>query len=289
MDTPRLKICLACSHGGHLTEMLQLRDAFEGHDAFYFCYDAATTRRLDRAYLVPNMARNPIEMAKNFVRLFRIFRKERPDLIVSTGAEIAIPVVFVGKLFGVPTVYIECGAQVTQPSFTGRIMARIANQFYVQWPELLPAYRSRAQLRGSFIDSVAPFTNDRAHEQRAVVALVLEDGVDLNSAALLASALQRGGVVARVVDARRTGSDRAIAERLLEVMAPDLIVELGGDHPPQYRGVFIKLSDASRLRVVFNAIAEKLDLDLDADTCLAEDGLFPDWPIFPASARSAAP
>ncbi|HEO70639.1 MAG TPA: capsular biosynthesis protein, partial [Candidatus Hydrogenedentes bacterium] len=103
--TFRLKICLACSHGGHLTEMLQLRDAFEGHDTFYFCYDAETTRALPNAYRVPNMARNPVEFAKNLVRVFRIFRAERPDLVVSTGAEIALPVVSIAKLFRIPVLY----------------------------------------------------------------------------------------------------------------------------------------------------------------------------------------
>ena len=148
----RLKICLACSHGGHLNEMLQLHEAFEGHDTFYLCYDADTTRVLARAYLVPNMARNPIEFLKNLVRFTRIFRKERPDLIVSTGAEIAIPAVIVGKLFGARSIYVECGAQVAHPSVTGRILCRWVDAFFVQWPELLDAYGHRARFAGSLID-----------------------------------------------------------------------------------------------------------------------------------------
>jgi len=152
-----ITICLTCSHGGHLNELLQLREAFEGHDTFYFCYDAYTTRRLERAYLVPNMARNPIEFAKNLFRVWRIFRKERPDLIVSTGAEIAIPVVLVGRLLGAQVLYIECGAQVTRPSCTGRIVYWLADEFYVQWPELLHAYGPRARFVGSLVDE-APGT-----------------------------------------------------------------------------------------------------------------------------------
>jgi UDP-N-acetylglucosamine:LPS N-acetylglucosamine transferase len=134
--------------------MLQLQEAFEGHDAFYFCYDAETTRVLPRAYLVPNMARNPIEFVKNLFRVARIFRKERPDLIVSTGAEIAIPVVFVGKLFRVRSIYIECGAQVAHPSGTGQILSRFVDAFFVQWPELLQAYGARARFAGSLIDEM---------------------------------------------------------------------------------------------------------------------------------------
>ncbi|GMV99493.1 MAG: hypothetical protein AMXMBFR84_06320 [Candidatus Hydrogenedentota bacterium] len=150
---PRLSICLVCSHGGHLTEMLQLLGAFDGHRTFYFCYDADTTRHLDPAYRIPNMARNPIEMAKNLVRVWRIFRKEKPNLIVSTGAEIAIPAVVIGKLFfRTPVIYVECGAQVTRPSFTGRIMYHLADWFYVQWPELQPVYGPKALFKGSLVD-----------------------------------------------------------------------------------------------------------------------------------------
>lgn len=147
----RLKICLTCSHGGHLNELLQLMPAFEGHDTFFFCYDAATTRVLPRAYLVPNMARNVLEFVRNLGRLVRIFRKERPDLIVSTGAEIAIPAVLVGKLFRARSIYIECGAQVEHPSVTGRVMYWLADALYVQWPELLQVYGPRARYAGSLI------------------------------------------------------------------------------------------------------------------------------------------
>lgn len=146
-----LKVCLTCSHGGHLNELLQLQEAFDGSETFYFCYDADTTRRLERAYLVPNMARNPLEFLKNLMRVYRIFRKERPDLIFSTGAEIAIPVVIVGKLFRARTIYVECGAQVVHPSVTGRLMYWMADAFFVQWPELLAAYGPRARYAGSLI------------------------------------------------------------------------------------------------------------------------------------------
>jgi beta-1,4-N-acetylglucosaminyltransferase len=151
-DHARLNICLTSSHGGHLNEILQLADAFTGHDIFYFCYDAETTRVLPNASLIPNMAKNPIEFVKNIFRVFRLFRKERPDLIVSTGAEIALPVVFVGKLFRTKVLYVESCAQVFHPSFTGRIMYWLADEFYIQWPELLEVYGSRARLEGSLID-----------------------------------------------------------------------------------------------------------------------------------------
>ncbi|NUM53550.1 MAG: glycosyltransferase [Candidatus Hydrogenedentes bacterium] len=152
----RLRILLVCSHGGHLSEMFQLHEAFDGHDISYFCYDADTTRRLPNAELVPNKPYSPLAFAANVVRVWRHFNWERPGLVVSTGAEIAIPVMLVAKMRRVPFIYIECGAQFTTPSVTGRIAYRVADRFYVQWPELLAAYGPRARYAGSLIDETAP-------------------------------------------------------------------------------------------------------------------------------------
>jgi UDP-N-acetylglucosamine:LPS N-acetylglucosamine transferase len=152
-DTPRrLKVCLVCSHGGHLTEMLELAPAFEDCDTFYFSYDADTTRRLPKTYLVPNMGRNIGELAKNLFRVWTMFSKECPDAVVSTGAEIALPVIAVARLRRVPMLYIECGAQVVTPSFTGRFMYWLADLFLVQWRELAEVYGPRAHFRGSLVD-----------------------------------------------------------------------------------------------------------------------------------------
>ncbi|HIJ65993.1 MAG TPA: radical SAM protein [Candidatus Hydrogenedentes bacterium] len=227
---PRAKICLACSHGGHLTEMHQLAEAFAGHDTFYFCYDAHTTRPLLNAYLVPNMARNPIEFVRNLGRLFRIFRKERPDLVVSTGAEIAIPVGLVAKLFRVPMIYVECGAQVTQPSLTGRLMYWLADGFYVQWPELIHAYGPRALFRGSLIDENRPFKGDRSAESRMNVTLVQpaqSHGFSSDQPPMglgyVASALEQVGCAVRLIDANvEKLTPKAVANILMQ-QSPDIV------------------------------------------------------------------
>jgi beta-1,4-N-acetylglucosaminyltransferase len=152
----RPKIALVSSHGGHLTELLELAHAFAECNTFYFSYNADTTRRLPNAYLTQNRPYSPLHFLINLVRVWRIFSKERPDFLVSTGAEIAIPAFIVAKLRGIHSLYIECGAQVTQPSLTGRIVVHLADRFFVQWPELVPAYRGRAEYRGSLVDETAP-------------------------------------------------------------------------------------------------------------------------------------
>lgn len=136
--------------------MLQLAEAYEGHEIFYFCYDAETTRRLPNVTLIPNKPYSLIEVVKNLMRAVALIKTKRPDLVLSTGAEIAIPVLIVARLMRVPSVYVECGAQFTTPSLTGRIAYWLCDRFYVQWPELLGAYGPRARYAGSLIDETLP-------------------------------------------------------------------------------------------------------------------------------------
>lgn len=94
-----MKIALVCSHGGHLTELLYLMEAFEGHDVFFVTYDNIRTRNLDyRKYLFPNFGEKPYKMFLNLPKIVNILLKEKPDVIVSNGAEIAIPFFYLGKL-----------------------------------------------------------------------------------------------------------------------------------------------------------------------------------------------
>ena len=146
-----LKILLVCSHGGHLTEMRELADAYAGCEATYFTYDADTTRCLPKAIRVPNRPYSPVQFALNLIRAWRIIRRERPICVMSTGAEIAIAPFLIAKLMRVPTLYIECGCQFETPSLTGRVLSRVADKFLVQWPELLDAYHGRAEYAGSLI------------------------------------------------------------------------------------------------------------------------------------------
>lgn len=210
--------------------MLKLAEALENAETFYFTYDADTTRRLPNAYIVPNMARNPIEFAKNLVRVWRMFRRERPDLVVSTGAEIAIPAVLVAKLLRVPTVYVECGAQATHPSVTGRLMYYLAERFLVQWRELVHVYGPRAQFRGSLIDEDKPFAGDRSAECRMKVTLLQPAHLTGFSSdqppmglSYIASVLQQHGCRVRLLDANVEKLSPEDTARLIARQVPDML------------------------------------------------------------------
>jgi len=147
-----MKIALVCSHGGHLTEMLYLMEAFEGHDVFFITYDSPRTRTLNyRKYLLKNIGTNPLRMLLAFAKFLIVFVKERPRLVVSTGSEIAIPAFYLAKLLRIKTVFIETWCRIKNPSGTGRIVYRVSDVFLVQWPQLLDKYGKKAKYVGAVV------------------------------------------------------------------------------------------------------------------------------------------
>jgi beta-1,4-N-acetylglucosaminyltransferase len=149
-----MKIGLICSHGGHLTETLQILEAFEEHRIFFATYHSAREgdlRKLGRVYLINNIGMNIIRMLQACLWAPRILAVERPEVIVSLGAEIAIPFFYWSKVFGIKTIYIESWCRVEKLSKTGRLVCPIVDQFWVQWPQLLEKCGPKARFNGAVI------------------------------------------------------------------------------------------------------------------------------------------
>jgi UDP-N-acetylglucosamine:LPS N-acetylglucosamine transferase len=146
-----MKICLVCSHGGHLTEILQLMEAFEDCDTVFITYDSPRTRKLKNAYLFDNLGEKPIKLISSLPRMFKILIIEKPKVVISTGAEIAIPVFYMAKLLKIKTIFIESWCRVFEPSTTGKSIYPIADIFFVQWKQLLKKYGKKAKYEGAVI------------------------------------------------------------------------------------------------------------------------------------------
>jgi UDP-N-acetylglucosamine:LPS N-acetylglucosamine transferase len=149
-----MKIGLVCSHGGHLTEMLELVEAFEGHDLFFVTYCSGRVKGLEqcyRVYALGNIGANPFRMLGSLPMTWHVLQHERPSVLVSTGSEIAIPFFVVAKTLGIRTVFIESCCRVTSPSGTGKLLYPLADVFLVQWPQLLTAYGPKARYEGGLL------------------------------------------------------------------------------------------------------------------------------------------
>lgn len=148
-----MKICIISSAGGHLAEALRLREAFEKHRHFFVTFgrkDAVEKLAGEKKYFVSDPKRNPIKFVFNFFQSLRILLKENPDTIISTGAGMAIPMLYLGKMFGKKIIYVESMAAVCKPSFTGRVVYLIADLFIIQWKELSRFY-PKAKYGGTLI------------------------------------------------------------------------------------------------------------------------------------------
>jgi len=145
------KIGLICSAGGHFTEMLQLREAFKGHRIFVITYREKATLNQENTYYLETW-RSPTGFIVGLMKIFIIFLKEKPDILFSTGSEIAVPPFYLGKfLFRTKLIYLECSAQVYRPSLTGRCVYPITDLFLVQWEFLLKKYGPKAKYVGGLI------------------------------------------------------------------------------------------------------------------------------------------
>lgn len=151
----KTKICLACTHGGHLGQMMRLLDAFESHDYFFVTYKSETSKNLKNAYLIPYkygiIYTRIIWLLTIFIALF-ILIKERPKIIVSTGGgDIAIPFCYMAKLLNIKIIYIESIARINTVSLGAKLIYPIADLFLVQWESLLKYYGNKAKYWGRVI------------------------------------------------------------------------------------------------------------------------------------------
>jgi len=139
-----MRLCLVASSGGHLLQLVSLREAWQAHERFWVAFPTDDARALLEgesvrwAYYPTN--RNAKNLVKNLWLAWRILRRERPHAIVSTGAGVAVPFLWVGRLLGVRTIYIESLARIQSLSLSGKLVYPIVHRFFVQWPELLHRY-----------------------------------------------------------------------------------------------------------------------------------------------------
>lgn len=148
------KAGLVTSHGGHLTEILELKEAFAGQEVFFVTYRSTRAQELrseHRVYELANIGTNPACALAALWPAWRILRREQPATLISTGAEIAIPFFVVARVLGIRTIFIESWCRVHTASGTGRFLYRLADVFFVQWPQLLAIYGPRARYEGGLL------------------------------------------------------------------------------------------------------------------------------------------
>jgi beta-1,4-N-acetylglucosaminyltransferase len=134
-----MKICIACSSGGHLFQLYILKNWWINHKRVWVTFkkeDAISLLANEKTYFAYYPTnRNLKNLLKNTFLAWKILKKEKPDIIVSTGAGIAVPFFWVGKLLKIKTIYIEVFDRIFSPTLTGRLVYPVTDVFVLQWEE----------------------------------------------------------------------------------------------------------------------------------------------------------
>ncbi|MGF1480887.1 MAG: PssD/Cps14F family polysaccharide biosynthesis glycosyltransferase [Cyanophyceae cyanobacterium] len=140
-----MRLLLICNPGGHFSTMMGLKRFWSDHDREWVTYRKYDTSKLIRDretvyWVLLQEARMLDKALVNFVKALFILRKSRPDLVISTGAGLAVPFIFASKLYGVKTIYVESISRSRSLSLSGKLVYYVVDEFYVQWAECLERY-----------------------------------------------------------------------------------------------------------------------------------------------------
>jgi beta-1,4-N-acetylglucosaminyltransferase len=142
---PPRRLLLIASSGGHIFEMFCLRDFWGGKDRAWVSFPTADARYLladekEVHWAAHPTVRNVPNLLRNLVLAWRLLRTDRPDMILTTGSGVAAPFLWLARLLGIPTVFVESITRITEISLTARLVKPFATCMLVQWPELVDRY-----------------------------------------------------------------------------------------------------------------------------------------------------
>lgn len=150
--TPR--VLLVCSPGGHLQQMLALAPAWRDLEHHWVTLRAPDTEHElagePVTYAHGPTNRSIAKLARNMLLARRVLRALDPDVVLSTGAALAVPFLLGARLRGRRAVYVESFTRVHDLSLSGRIVYPFASAVFVQWPSLAER-RPRARYVGSVL------------------------------------------------------------------------------------------------------------------------------------------
>lgn len=154
----RLTIALVANAGGHLAELQAIEAAWKGHDFFYVTQRYPWTQALKPAYLTPGMNIRKMPRLKVLAMLLMAnivvawaWMWRRPDVIVTTGGEIALPALWLGKLIRAKTIFVESYARTAGLSLAARAVAMVTDEVFVQHQEQADASGGRYRYEGSVL------------------------------------------------------------------------------------------------------------------------------------------
>jgi UDP-N-acetylglucosamine--N-acetylmuramyl-(pentapeptide) pyrophosphoryl-undecaprenol N-acetylglucosamine transferase len=149
---------LVGSAGGHLDLLRSVREVFARHRRLWVTAPGARAEALvrhgEKVALLPDPGRDPRRASLAVAAAVQLAHRERPRLIVTSGAGLAVPFCLAARAGGARLIFIETMARVSNASRSGRVLSRIADATVVQWPEMQTVYPGARLCRPALLDHV---------------------------------------------------------------------------------------------------------------------------------------
>lgn len=130
-------VLLVTPSGGHLSEIRSLTPCYRNRPHHYVInMPVVQADDMRGRTTIISLSQRDLKFFINIGEAWRIIRRERPAVILTTGGGFSVAFALVGKILRVPTIYVETVAKVMIPTVTGRFMYYLADRFFYQWPQL---------------------------------------------------------------------------------------------------------------------------------------------------------
>jgi hypothetical protein len=115
-----MRVLLVTGSGGVLLDLLAMRPWWERYDTSWVAVAAA-----DTTSALAGLPVTWVPALPGLWRALRIFRKSRPQLVVSAGRRVALPFFVIARLSRVPTLWIGApsgrAARLARETFAGEL------------------------------------------------------------------------------------------------------------------------------------------------------------------------
>jgi len=148
------RVLLVASTGGHLAQLMELRPWWADLQRTWVTFDKADARSVlqgeDVVHAYHPTTRNLANAVRNLRLAERLLSVITPQLVVSTGAGVAVPFFLAARRRGIPTLYLEVYDRIDSPTLSGRLCRPLSTAFCVQWEEQRSLYPG-AELVGNVL------------------------------------------------------------------------------------------------------------------------------------------
>jgi hypothetical protein len=148
-EMTNIRLCVGASAGGHLNQLIRLLQFSDNWPvSSTFCITtlhelAPQLSEYGPTYVIGECnRRHPFLAVGVFWKAISLVMKQRPDVVVTTGALPLAMVCLVAKLTGSSVVWIDSIANTERLSMSGSFVHRFADLVIVQWPDLANKYKN---------------------------------------------------------------------------------------------------------------------------------------------------